>query len=343
MLIPASTGGWSLKIGIILHLILLICFRKYNIFPLYRQIIMVRTVLVQSEEVGQRIDNFIFKHLKNVPKVRVYRAFRHGEVRVNKGRVKPDYRVKLNDEIRIPPLQVIRTGVALVVREEVAFAIRKSIIYEDEGLIVLDKPPGMPVHGGSGIRGGVIELLRLARPELRFLELIHRLDRETSGCLLLAKKRKILLAWHDYLTRRLVQKQYITLVKGAWQGGRRSVNVPLIKNVLSSGERIVKVGEEGKPALTIFNPIKVFRHFSLIEACPQTGRTHQIRVHLQSLGYPIAGDQKYGDAEFNKSMKGQGLKRLFLHSASICSPDFGLCVSLAPDLKEFLNRANLEF
>lgn len=300
---------------------------------------MAKTVLVGPEEAGQRIDNFIFKHLKSVPKVRVYRAFRHGEVRVNKGRVKPGYRLQVHDEIRIPPLQQARTGPPLLVREEVARAIRHSIIYEDDGLIVLDKPPGMPVHGGSGIQGGVIELLRLARPELKFLELVHRLDRETSGCLLLAKKRQTLLSWHDNLTHRRVQKQYITLVKGSWQGGARKVDAPLIKNVLSSGERIVKLGAEGKPALTIFNPIRVFNHLSLIEACPQTGRTHQIRVHLQSIGYPIAGDQKYGDAEFNKSMKSRGLKRLFLHSASISSPDFGLCAPLAHDLKEFL--ANL--
>jgi 23S rRNA pseudouridine955/2504/2580 synthase len=310
----------------------------YTIFPICRQIIMAKIVIIQSEEVGQRIDNFIFKHLKEVPKVRVYRAFRHGEIRVNKGRIKPDYRLQLHDEIRIPPLQGPQLATPIKLREEVAIAIRESIVYEDEGLIVMDKPPGLPVHGGSGIRGGVIELLRLARPELRFLELVHRLDRETSGCLLLAKKRKTLLAWHDNLTKRHVHKQYIALVKGQWQGGKHKVEAPLIKNVLSSGERMVKVAEEGKPAVTIFHPIKIFANMSLVEAYPQTGRTHQIRVHLQHLGYPIAGDQKYGDSEFNKAVKRLGLKRLFLHSASISSTDFGICIPLAADLKKFLEN-----
>jgi 23S rRNA pseudouridine955/2504/2580 synthase len=308
----------------------------YTIFPFHRQIIMAKTHVIQSEEVGQRIDNFIFKHLKSVPKVRVYRAFRHGEIRVNKGRIKPDYRLQLHDEVRIPPLQEPRSGSVLKLRDEVSLAIRQSIVYEDDGLIVMDKPPGLPVHGGSGIRGGVIELLRLARPELRYLELVHRLDRETSGCLLLAKRRKTLLMWHEYLTKRRVHKQYLTLVKGRWSGGKRTVDAPLIKNILSSGERLVKVAEEGKQALTIFNPIKLFDNMSLVEACPQTGRTHQIRVHLQYIGHPVAGDPKYGDAEFNKQVKRGGLKRLFLHSASISSPDFGLCVPLAHDLSVFL-------
>ncbi len=204
----------------------------------------------------------------------------------------------------------------------------------------------MAVHGGSGIQGGIIELLRMTRPDLRYLELIHRIDKETSGCLLLAKNRKTLLAWHEHLLHRRVRKQYIALVKGRWEGGARRVEEPLKKNILSSGERLVKVDPEGKPAVTLFNPLKKFKDMSLILASPLTGRTHQIRVHLQSIGYPIAADQKYGDEVFNKSVKKLGLKRLFLHAASIsCALDeqnpenaFGICVILSPDLQAFLEK-----
>lgn len=307
---------------------------------------MAKVVIIQPEEAGQRIDNFIFKHLKGVPKVRVYRAIRHGEVRVNQGRIKPEYRVKLDDKIRIPPISGPRACAPVAPRAEVSEAIKQRIVYEDSGLIVIDKPAGLPVHGGSGIQGGVIELLRMIRPELSFLELIHRLDRETSGCLLLAKKRQTLLDWHEALTQRRVRKQYITLVKGEWQGGSRRVEAPLLKNTLSSGERIVRVCAEGKAAITVFHPLKICKTMSLVEAWPQTGRTHQIRVHLQHIGYPIAADQKYGDASFNQGVKRLGLKRLFLHAASISRPPdpaaeesgFGLCIPLEADLRDFLKK-----
>ncbi len=313
-----------------------------------RQSTMVKVVIIQSEAVGQRIDNFIFKHLKGVPKVRVYRAIRNGEVRVNQGRIKPDYRVRLDDKIRIPPLAGTGTQPVkpMLPRGEVIQAIRETIIYEDEGLIVIDKPAGLPVHGGSGIQGGVIELLRLVRPELRFLELIHRIDRETSGCLLLAKKRQTLLFWHQHLKERRVRKQYIALVKGEWKGGSKRVEAPLLKNVLSSGERMVKVDEEGKPAVTLFRPLKIFKTMSLIEASPLSGRTHQIRVHLQHIGYPIVADPKYGDSKFTQEVRRFGLKRLFLHAASISCPGdektgegmFGISVLLAPELQDFLDK-----
>lgn len=307
---------------------------------------MVKVVIIQPDSVGQRIDNFIFKHLKGVPKVRVYRAIRHGEVRVNQGRIKPEYRVQLDDKIRIPPLTSARATTPVAPRPQVTHAILQRIIYEDSGLIVIDKPAGLSVHGGSGIQGGVIELLRMIRPELRFLELIHRLDRETSGCLLLAKKRQTLLAWHQHLLQRRARKQYIALVKGCWQGGSRRVEAPLRKNVLSSGERLVKVDEEGKAAVTLFRPLAVYKNMSLIEASPQTGRTHQIRVHLQHIGYPIAADQKYGDSVFNEEVRRLGLKRLFLHAASISCPAdeqtgeglFGICALLALDLQDFLKK-----
>jgi 23S rRNA pseudouridine955/2504/2580 synthase len=302
---------------------------------------MAKVVIIQSEEAGQRIDNFIFKHLKGVPKVRVYRAIRGGEVRVNQGRIKPEYRVQLNDKVRIPPLTASSGLKPAAPRAEVSQAILQRIVYEDAGLLVIDKPPGLPVHGGSGLQGGVIELLRMIRPELRFLELIHRLDRETSGCLLLAKKRQILLEWHDHLTRRQVHKQYLTLVKGEWQGGPRRVEAPLLKNTLSGGERIVRVCDEGKAAVTHFRPLKVFKGMTLVEAYPQTGRTHQIRVHLQHIDYPIAADAKYGDADFNREVRRLGLKRLFLHAASISCAGFGICVPMPTDLREFLKKLPL--
>jgi 23S rRNA pseudouridine955/2504/2580 synthase len=299
---------------------------------------MTKIIMVETEAVGQRIDNFIFKHLKNVPKVRVYRAIRNGEVRVNQKRVKPTYRIQFGDKVRIPPLAQ-QAAKPVTPRAEVIQAIRQRIVYEDAELIVLDKPSGLPVHGGSGIQGGVIELLRLVRPDLRFLELVHRLDRETSGCLLLAKKRQTLLAWHERLAQRRAHKQYLALVRGCWQGGAQRVDAPLLKNTLSSGERVVKVSEEGKSAVTLFRPLKIFKEMSLIEARPLTGRTHQIRVHLQQLGYPIAADQKYGDAVFNRAVRQQGLKRLFLHAAGISYPDgFGICILLAPDLADFLRK-----
>lgn len=310
---------------------------------------MVKVVIIQPDAVGQRVDNFIFKHLKGVPKVRVYRAIRNGEVRVNQGRIKPEYRVQLDDKVRIPPLASTHTSKPVTPRAEVAEAILQRIIYEDAGLMVIDKPANLSVHGGSGIQGGVIELLRMIRPDLHFLELIHRLDRETSGCLLLAKKRRTLLAWHQHLTQRRARKQYITLVKGCWQGGPRRVEAPLCKNILSSGERLVMVSDEGKPAATLFSPLKIFKNMSLIEAAPLTGRTHQIRVHLQYIGYPIAADQKYGDADFNHQVRSLGLKRLFLHAASISCPGdektgegpFGICTFLAPDLQDFLHKIKL--
>lgn len=302
---------------------------------------MATMVTISAEEAGQRIDNFIFKYLKGIPKVRVYRAIRSGEVRVNKGRIKPDYRLQSCDVVRVPPLNARTPQPARLPREAVCEALKNRIVYEDAGLLVFDKPAGIPVHGGTGIQGGVIELLRLIRPDLHDLELIHRLDRETSGCLLLAKKRNTLLHWHAHFTSRRVRKQYLALVKGEWEGGQRKVEAPLRKNVLSSGERVVKVTPEGKPAATLFKPLKRFEGMTLLQAYPITGRTHQIRVHLAHIGHPIAADEKYGDADFNRRVRRLGLKRLFLHAAAISIPDdFGLCVLLEPDLQEFLIKLN---
>jgi len=304
----------------------------------------VSFIEVPEEFAGQRLDNFLLARLKNLPKSRLYRAVRKGEVRINKGRIKPDYRLVAGDSIRIPPfdLQPIeespRAGTGLLQFME------SRILYEDAGLIAINKPSGMPVHGGTGVSLGLIECIRQLRPEAKFIELVHRLDKETSGCLLIAKKRSVLLELHRLLVdKEHIHKRYIALVKGSWKGGTRKVSVPLLKNHLKSGERIVKVSEEGKASSTIFNPLEHYQGATLIEAIPITGRTHQIRVHAAYIGHPLAGDSKYGDEAFNKSLKAQGLKRLFLHAAELSfklegQPELKLEAPLEQDLKDCLAR-----
>lgn len=267
---------------------------------------------------GQRIDNFLLTKFKGMPKSHVYKLLRKGEVRVNKKRTKPTYRLKIGDLVRIPPVrEEMGSGSGKLSRpsSSAISCLKHSIIYEDESLLVLNKPAGMASHGGSGINFGVIEVLRAARPELSYLELVHRLDRGTSGCLLLAKKRSMLRQLHQLLREGNLSKKYWLLVKGQWTLGRRTVEESLLKNRLLSGERMVKVSAQGKPALTVFRPIQVFGDVSLLEAEIHTGKTHQIRVHAAHLGYPIAGDDKYGDKEFNKFMAANyGLKHIFLHA-----------------------------
>ncbi len=304
----------------------------------------VLIITIDEESAGQRLDNYLFNQLKGVPSSRIYRAVRKGEVRVNRARIQHDYRLKAGDQVRLPPLRVAEAKPKAVVGEELLIALELRILYEDEGLIIISKPSGIPVHGGTGIHTGLIEALRTMRPQARVLELVHRLDRETSGCLMIAKKRRVLVLLHRLLTERKVDKQYLTLVKGRWQGGARQVELPLLKNVLKSGERMVTVSDRGKSAVTRFRPIKIFDEVSLIEAKPLTGRTHQIRVHAAHLGYPIAGDEKYGDKKFNQSMRKRGLKRLFLHSASIGYQEpesgrgVGICAVLDNDLLALLAR-----
>lgn len=290
---------------------------------------------------NQRLDNYLANQLKGVPTTRIYRAIRKGEVRVNKKRVGADYRLKIGDEVRIPPLRVAERSESPHPPKAILERLADSILLETEDLLIINKPSGIPVHGGSGIHTGLIEALRVLRPKAKLLELVHRLDRETSGCLMIAKKRRMLVALHQLLTHKQVHKQYLALVKGRWEGGERIVEQPLKKNVLRSGERIVKVSEAGKEAVTRFRPVQVFANATLIEALPLTGRTHQIRVHAAHIGHPLAGDEKYGDAEFNKSMRALGLKRLFLHSAGInCRLEnkelIGVCAPLDPELKKFL-------
>jgi len=277
----------------------------------------VRTLEVDEGGAGQRIDNFLLKHLKGVPKTRVYRILRKGEVRVNKKRIKPDYRLNIGDLVRIPPIRVGEEPEHLPPSDKVLQQLRDCIIYEDDGLLILNKPSGLAVHGGSGLSYGVIEGLRALRPEARFLELAHRLDRDTSGCLVIAKKRSVLRAFHTLLREGGMDKYYLALVMGRWKGGGRRIDAPLLKNELKSGERLVRVSEEGKPSLSIFTPLTIYKDATLMRVKLITGRTHQVRVHAQHSGHPIAGDDKYGDEAFNRVMAGRGLKRLFLHAAEL--------------------------
>src|SRR5215510_4502271 len=267
---------------------------------------------VEPEAAGQRIDNYLTKRLKGVPKSHIYRILRSGEVRVNSRRVGPQHRLEEGDRLRLPPL---RTAARERLAPMPAAPWRPAVIHEDDALLAIDKPAGIAVHGGSGVSYGVVERLRAARPQAPFLELAHRLDRETSGVLMLAKRRSALLALHRQLREGSVQKFYLALVKGRWRDEKRNVRLPLDKYVLGSGERRVAVSAEGAPAHTIFRLRQALSEWSLLEAELKTGRTHQIRVHLAHLGYPLAGDDKYGDFTLNKALVRQGLKRMFLHSS----------------------------
>lgn len=311
-----------------------------------RKRMSAKVIAITKEQVGQRIDNFLLRELKGLPKSRIYRAIRKGEVRVNKKRVKAEYRVQDGDQVRIPPLHIKAATVPRKPSPELADMLENQIILEDKDLIIINKPSGLPVHGGTEISAGLIEMLRQMRPKCRYLELVHRLDRETSGCLLVAKKRSVLVELHRLLTNRQVKKQYLLLVKGRLPKGIKRITEPLLRSCLQSGERMVKTSPEGKSAVTVFSAIRYYPQTTLVLATPITGRTHQIRVHAVSMGYPIVGDNKYGDRAFNKLMRLKGLKRLFLHSASIgCDlqdKKIALCALLPQDLFQFLYRLNKE-
>ena len=269
---------------------------------------------VDETSQGQRIDNFLLKVLKGVPKSHIYRILRSGQVRVNSGRVDATYRLQGGDRIRIPPVRTGRRAPASVLpASRPAF----QSLLEDDWLLAINKPAGIAVHGGSGVSQGVIERLRAQRPDLKFLELAHRLDRDTSGVLLLAKKRSALTALHAQLREGSIDKRYLVLVLGRWRNRKQSVQMPLHKFVTRGGERRVVVDEAGAAAHTLFTLVKRWPHFSLLEAQLKTGRTHQIRVHLEHLGHPIAGDDKYGDFVANKALSARGLKRMYLHATSI--------------------------
>ncbi len=269
---------------------------------------------IGSEKAGQRVDNFLFSAVKGVPKTRIYRALRKGEVRVNKKRVKAEYRLQEDDMLRIPPFRVGEAKQPMHIGPRVLALLADNVLYEDDGLLVVNKPAGMAVHGGTGSNVGVIEALRQLYPQAKMLELAHRLDKGTSGCLVIAKKSSILKELHHLFREHLVEKRYWALVKGKWQGKAQVVTAPLRKSELGKGERIVRVDKQGRSALTHIRPLQKFKQASLVEASPQSGRTHQIRVHCTEIGYPIACDDKYGDAGFNRAMRDKGLHRMFLHA-----------------------------
>ena len=278
-------------------------------------------VEVDEEHAGQRVDNFLITHLKGVPRTRVYRIIRKGEVRVNKGRVKQTTRLEEGDMVRIPPIRQSDSNADDIDGARYEF-LNKAILFEDDWLIVLNKPSGMAVHAGSGIKIGVIEAFRALRTDLKYVELVHRLDRETSGCLVLAKKSSALKALNDdFKTNSLknprLDKRYLTLVKGFWKHGQRRVTKALNTNAKRHGERHVVVDENGSYASSIVTPKATSDIASLLEVKLLTGRTHQVRVHCQSENHCVAGDQRYGVDAFNKKMKSFGLSRLYLHAASI--------------------------
>lgn len=270
-------------------------------------------VEVPLEYAQQRIDNFLLRLLKGAPRSMIYRMLRKGEVRVNRARIKPDYRLRAGDAVRIPPVSIRVQDRTICPPSPVLARLENAILLEDGDVLVLNKPAGLAVHSGSGLAFGVIEALRLLRPEAVFLELAHRLDRDTSGCLALAKTPSALRALHAAFQAGAMDKRYLTLVKGVWASGEVTVSEPLRK-VLRSGERMMEAHPDGKPALTRFMPVASYREASLVEAKIATGRTHQIRVHAAGLGHPVAGDDKYGEPVFNRAMAHFGLRRLFLHA-----------------------------
>ena len=272
----------------------------------------VRTEKIDESAADQRIDNYLLRLCKGVPKSHIYRILRSGEVRVNSRRVDAAYRLQEGDAVRIPPIRVAERT-----EKREAPAAEFPVLWEDSTLLAINKPAGVAVHGGSGVSFGAIEQLRRSRPEARFLELVHRLDRGTSGVLLFAKKRSALVAMHDLLRSGATDKRYLALVKGRWTKARLKVDASLHKYVNAEGERRVAVDNDGKNAVTLFALRKSWSEASLVEATLKTGRTHQIRVHLAHLGFPICGDDKYGDFPFNRSLAKHGLKRMFLHAARL--------------------------
>ncbi len=303
-------------------------------------------VEVSREYAGQRLDNFLQRELKSVPKTRLYRALRKGEIRVNKGRVKADYRVQEGDEIRIPPLRIAERQGLDKVPQRWARLLDDNLIYEDKNLWVINKPSGLAVHGGSGLNFGLIECLRLLRPEERYMELVHRLDRDTSGALMVARRGAALKDLHRQLRADEVGKSYLALVSGHWPKRRHFVEAPLRKNNLKSGERVVRVEKAGKWSRTEFRLVERFADCSLVEARPVTGRTHQIRVHALHAGFPLLGDEKYGDKEANQRARGRGLKRLFLHAAGLAFRDLDgrrreVAAPLDDALETFLKKLQL--
>jgi len=291
-------------------------------------------VEVDEKGQGQRLDNFLARILVDVPRAHIFRVIRKGEVRINGKRAKPESRLQAGDTVRVPP---VRTGAAAPPRRASGAMLERvtaAIVHEDPQLLVIDKPAGIAVHGGSGVSFGVIEALRTARPDEN-LELVHRIDRDTSGLLLIARKPAALRTLHALMREGKVEKKYLALVKGKWELGKKRIDVPLRTDIRVSGERTVKADASGKEAVSVFKPVQFFgKKASLVEVSLETGRTHQIRVHAAHAGYPLAGDEKYGDAEFNEKMKGSGLTRMFLHAhqVSFVWPESGVEFSVSAPL-----------
>jgi 23S rRNA pseudouridine955/2504/2580 synthase len=307
----------------------------------------VKFVTVEEDSAGQRLDNFLIRELKGVPKTHVYRIIRSGEVRVNKGRAGADTRVETGDVVRVPPVRISEKVAQKL--EKPAPAREFPLLFEDEHVMAVDKPAGVAVHGGSGVSFGVIEQLRRARPAAPFLELVHRLDRETSGILLVAKKRSALTRLQDQFRERETGKTYLAVVNGTWPASKKVIDVALHKYLQADGERRVKVvakdDPDGMRSITLVKVAQRLGDFTLLEVTIKTGRTHQIRVHLASQGHPIAGDDKYGDFELNKALQKRGLKRMFLHAwrLQFNHPATGerieLMAPLPPELKYFADHA----
>lgn len=277
----------------------------------------VEYLQVGSDRAGQRIDNFLVSRLKGVPKSLVYRLLRTGQVRVNRGRIKPDYRLQEGDTLRIPPVKVREQSTPSGAKAlEISRRLVESVLFEDRDIVVLNKPAGLAVHAGSGLGFGIIELLR-TQPRYADVELVHRLDRETSGCLMLARNRQILRRLQELLRAHAVEKTYVALLRGRLPAKPLTVDSALSKNRLRGGERMVALDEAGKPARTVVEVLELFKEASLASVRIETGRTHQIRVHCASIDHPLAGDDKYGDRDFNRRMKQLGLRRLFLHAAEL--------------------------
>lgn len=298
-------------------------------------------VSVDETQAGQRIDNFLLKHLKGVPKSHVYRILRSGEVRVNSGRIKPHYKLKSGDILRLPPIR-ISEGQENHVPESVLQILQSAIIYEDDNIIAINKPSGIAVHKGSGLNFGVIEAFRQILPE-QPLELVHRLDRETSGCLLLAKNRKTLTELHELLRHEKtchIEKTYFALVNGRWEQGNKTIDMGIAK-IKRGGEHIMQIDPSGDSAISHFEPVEIFQHCSLMKVVIETGRTHQIRVHAAFSNHSIIGDTKYGDKTANQKFRAPGLKRLFLHAAHLylpLAPPVTINADLSEDLAALLHK-----
>ena len=303
-----------------------------------------RLVEVEADAVGRRLDNFLISALKGLPRARVYRMIRSGEVRVNKGRSKPSYHLAAGDIVRIPPVRGLEKNAEPYVSPGRADWLKTCVIYEDDYLLVLNKPSGLAVHGGSGVSLGAIELLRSTRPDCHYLELVHRLDRDTSGCLLIAKKRSSLRALHAEFRDGHVEKIYYALLTGRWKGGDREVALPLLTEHREGGERHVRTGADGKTAVTRFFPQKRYDDAVFMQVELLTGRTHQIRVHAAAIGYPVAGDERYGSGAALPT----GLRRLFLHAGKLGFRHPGsqewitLEAPLGADLQAVLARIDLD-